>query len=138
MQVYENVGNGYQEEQSYFVEDAFISDRQAELTLKVSGNVKTLRIDPIMDSCVVKVLEMTFNGERVPLEKKKVLLVNGRSSGGEQPSIVFPTTDPNLGINLELLSPKAENVFFVSFEVTRLPQNAAEDLCNALAKHLRF
>ena len=138
VQVYENVGNGYQEDQSYFVEDAFISDKQAELELKVSGNVKTLRIDPIMDSCVVKVLEMTFNGERVPLEKKKVLLVNGRSSGGEQPSIVFPTADPNLGINIELLSPKAENILYVSFEVTRLPQNAAEDLCNALAKHLRF
>ena len=40
--------------------------------------------------------------------------------------------------NLELLSPKAENILYVSFEVTRLPQNAAEDLCNALAKHLRF
>ena len=138
VQVYENVGNGYQEEQSYFVEDAFISDKQAELELKVSGNVKTLRIDPIMDSCVVKVLEMTFNGERVPLEKKKVLLVNGRSSGGEQPSIVFPTADPNLGINIELLSPRAENILYASLEVTRLPQNAAEDLCNALAKHLRF
>jgi len=84
------------------------------------------------------VLEMTFNGERVPLEKKKILLVNGRSSGGELPSIVFPTADPNLGINLEMLSPQAENILYASLEVTRIPQNAAEDLCGALAKHLRF
>lgn len=138
VQVYEDRGNGYQEDQSYFVKDAFLSDKQVELELKVSGDVKTLRIDPIMDSCVVKVLEMTFNGERVPLEKKKVLLVNGRSSGGETPSIVFPTEDPNLGIDVSQLSPKAENVLYASLEVTRLPKNAAEDLCAALAKHIRF
>ncbi|MBP5282973.1 MAG: class I SAM-dependent methyltransferase [Lachnospiraceae bacterium] len=138
VQVYEDHGNGYQEDQSYFVKDAFISDKQVELELKVSGDVKTLRIDPIMDSCVVKVLEMTFNGERVPLEKKKILLVNGRSSGGETPSIVFPTEDPNLGIDVSQLSPKAENKLYASLEVTRLPKNAAEDLCTALAKHIRF
>lgn len=138
VQIYEDRGNGYNEDQSYFVPEAFVSDRQIELELKVGGDVKTLRIDPIMDSCVVKVLEMTFNGERVPLEKKKILLVNGRSSGGELPSIVFPTADPNLGINLEMLSPQAENILYASLEVTRIPQNAAEDLCGALAKHLRF
>lgn len=138
VQVYEDKGNGYSEEGSYFVKDAFVSDREAELELKVSGDVKTLRIDPVMDSCVVKVLEMTFNGERVPLEKKKILLVNGRSSGGETPSIVFPTEDPNLGIDVSQLSPKAENVLCARLEVTRLPRNAAEDLCNALAKHIRF
>ena len=138
MQVYEDRGNGYSEEQSYFVANAFHNDRHAEVELKVSGDVKRLRIDPIMDSCVVKILEMTFNGERVPLEKKKVLLVNGRSSGGECPSIVFATADPNIGINLELLSSQAENVLYISLEVTRLPLNVAEDLSNALAKHLRF
>ena len=138
VQIYEDRGNGYQEDQSYFVKDAFISENQVELEIPVSGDMKTLRIDPIMDSCVVKVLEMTFNGERVPLEKKKILLVNGRSSGGETPSIVFPTADPNLGIDVSQLSPKAENVLYASLEVTRLPKNAAEDLCAALAKHIRF
>ena len=138
VQIYEDLGSGYQEEKSYFVSDAYVSDRQVELELKVSGSVKTLRIDPIMDSCIVKVLEMTFNGEKVPLDKKKVLLVNGRSSGGETPSIVFPTEDPNLGVNVSLLSPKPENILYASLEVTRIPKNAAEDLCGALAKHIRL
>ena len=138
VQVYEDRGNGYSEEQSYFVKEAYVSDTQAELALTVSGDVKTLRIDPVMDSCIVKIQEMTFNGERVPLENKKILLVNGRSSRGEKPSIVFATKDPNLGIALELLNPKAENLLYVSMEVTRIPMNAAEDLCNALAKHIRF
>lgn len=138
VQIYEDCGNGYSEENSYFVKEAYISDTQVELELKVSGNVKTLRIDPIMDSCIVKVLEMTFNGETVPLDKKKVCLVNGRSSGGTTPSIVFATKDPNLGIDVSQLNPKAENRLYASLEVTRIPLNAAQDLEAALAKHIRF
>ncbi|MBO4750750.1 MAG: class I SAM-dependent methyltransferase [Lachnospiraceae bacterium] len=138
VQVYEDRGNGYSEEASYFVEDAYVTDKQVELTLTVSGDVKTLRIDPIMDSCVVKLQELTFNGERIPVEKKKVLLLNGRSSGGEKPSIVFATADPNLGIDVSALSPKAQNVLYASMEVTRIPLQMAEDLCAALAKHIRL
>ena len=109
-----------------------------ELHVSVSGDVHTLRIDPMMDSCIVKITEMNFNGERVPLEKRKLLLVNGRSTGGEQPSIVFATTDPNIGVDLNLLDRRAANLLYVSLEVTRLPMKAAQDLCGALAKHIRL
>ena len=138
VQIYEDRGSGYKEEESYFVKEAYQTESQVELTLTVSGDVNTIRIDPIMDSCVVKIVEMTFNGERIPLEKKKVLLVNGRSSGGELPSIVFATKDPNLGIDLSQLDRKAENMLCASLEVTRIPMSTAEDLCKALAKHIRL
>ncbi|MCR5499230.1 MAG: hypothetical protein K6F31_02405, partial [Acetatifactor sp.] len=72
------------------------------------------------------------------VEKKKVLLLNGRSSGGEKPTIVFATEDPNLGIDLSTLTPKAQNVLYASMEVTRIPMQMAEDLCAALAKHIRL
>ena len=104
----------------------------------MSGDVKTLRIDPVMDCCMVKLLELTWNGERIPVEKKKVLLLNGRSSGGEKPTIVFATEDPNLGIDLSTQAPKAQNVLYASMEVTRIPMQMAEDLCAALAKHIRL
>ena len=138
VQVYEDRGSGYKEEESYFVKEAYQTESQVELTLTVSGDVNTIRIDPIMDSCVVKIQEMTFNGERIPLEKKKLLLVNGRSSGGELPSIVFATKDPNLGIDLSQLERKAENMLCAILEVTRIPLSTAEDLCKALAKHIRL
>ena len=138
VQIYEDRGSGYREEEAYFVKDAYETESSVELELKVSGDVNKVRIDPMMDSCVVKVLQMTWNGERVPLEKKKLLLVNGRSSGGENPSIVFATPDPNLGIDLNQLERKADNLLCVSLEVTRLPLQTAEDLCRALAKHIRL
>lgn len=138
VQVYEDKGEGYSEDRSYFVKDAYQTEKELELELKVDGDVNLLRIDPMMDACMVKVVEMTLNGERIPLENKKILKVNGRSTGGENPTIVFATEDPNLGIDLRNLNRNRENLLYAKLEVTRIPKNAAEDLLGALARHIRF
>ena len=39
--------------------------------------MKVLRVDPALQSCIVKLLEVTFNGREVPLHRKKFLQVNG-------------------------------------------------------------
>ena len=131
VQVYEDEGNGYSEEQSYFVRDAYQGENLIELDLEISGNVRMLRIDPSMTSCVVKVQEMTFNGVTVPLDKRKVLYTNGKVQKGKQvhcPSIVFATEDPNININLLELERKAENSMHVQLEIVRLPMSVAEDM----------
>jgi len=141
VQIYEDKGEGCKEEESYFVKDAYQGEQLIEMELAVDGNVHILRIDPAFDSCMVKILEMTFNGERVPLEKRKVLLVNGRICRPEkttgdmyQPSIVFPTTDPNINIDLQLLERKAENTLYTRMEVVRLPLSMAQDMAGAVKK----
>ena len=135
VQIYEDKGEGYKEEESYFVRDAYQGDNEIELTLNVSGDVKMLRIDPAMGSCIVKILEMTFNGERAPLEKHKFLIPNGRimkpadkKSEVYQPGIVFPTTDPNLNIDLQGLDRKGENVLYTRMKITQVPLEIAEDM----------
>ncbi len=141
VQIYEDKGEGCKEEESYFVREAYQGEQLIEMELAVDGNVHLLRIDPAFDSCMVKILEMTFNGERVPLEKRKVLLVNGRickpaKQEGEayQPSIVFPTTDPNINIDLQLLERKAENTLFVRMEIVRIPIAMAQDMAESVKK----
>ncbi len=140
VQIYEDKGEGCKEEESYFVREAYQGEQLIEMELAVDGNVHILRIDPAFDSCMVKILEMTFNGERVPLEKKKVLLVNGRickpAETGDvyQPSIVFPTTDPNINIDLQQLERRAENTLYTRMEVVRLPLAMAQDMAGAVKK----
>ncbi len=141
VQIYEDKGEGCKEEESYFVREAYQGEQLIEMELSVDGNVHILRIDPAFDSCMVKILEMTFNGERVPLEKRKVLLVNGRickpdKQEGDlyQPSIVFPTTDPNINIDLQLLPRKAENILYTRMEVVRIPLAMAQDMAGAVKK----
>lgn len=141
VQIYEDTGQGCNEEQSYFVREAYQGDHYIELNLTFSDNVKLLRIDPAMDCCMVKILEMTLNGERVPLEKRKVLLVNGRvvkPSDKEntvyQPSMVFPTEDPNININFEGLTLREENILSTRMEIVRIPLQIAQDMCGAVKK----
>jgi len=140
VQIYEDKGKGYQEEESYFVKDAYQGENLIELELKVSGDVRMLRIDPAMDSCMIKILEMTFNGERVPMEEKKMLIPNGRiAKSGEKgevyrPSIVFPTTDPNLNIDIARLDRKGENQFYVRMEIVRIPLAMAQDMAGAVKR----
>lgn len=141
VQIYEDTGSGYREEQSYFVEEAYQGEQLIELELKVSRNVKMLRIDPAMDCCMVKILEMTFNGEAIPLQNRKVLVTNGKvapavkkETGWEGPSVVFPTEDPNLNIRIEELSPRMENILFARMEVVRLPLVMAQDMAGAVKK----
>lgn len=138
VQIYEDRGQGYSEENSYFVRDAYQGDWLIELELKVSGEVEMLRIDPGMYPCMVKLAEMTFNGEPVPLHRRKMLYANGRivkppkgkDKKGERdcPSIVFATEDPNINIVLKGLKRETENTLHARIEIVRLPLSMAQDL----------
>lgn len=143
VQVYEDKGQGCREEDSYFVREAYRDDHTIEMELSVDGNVHMLRIDPAFDCCMVKIQELTFNGQRVPLEKRKVLLTNGRvmkpaehSENSYQPSIVFSTADPNINIDLTLLERRAENTLYARMEVVRLPLTMARDMAGAVKKFI--
>ena len=139
VQVYEDRGEGCSEANSYFVQDAYQGDGFIELELDVNSDVKLLRIDPAFDCCVVKILELTFNGERIPLEKRKVLTTNGKiaksAKGRERnscPSIVFPTEDPNINISLVQMAKQPENSLYMRMEITRLPLGMAQDMAAAI------
>jgi hypothetical protein len=118
------------------VKDAYQGNHLIELELTVSGNVRMLRIDPAFDSCMVKIESMTFNGEEIPLKKRKLLLTNGRivkpsARENYQPSIVFDTKDPNINIDLTMLERKAENIVTARMEIVRLPLEMAKDMAGA-------
>lgn len=139
VQIYEDQGDGYSEEHSRFLPDAYLDEEQVEFTLSVSGNVRQLRIDPALCPCVCKLQELTFNGAAVSLQDKKVFVTNGKlmkSSEGDKnsPSVVFPTEDPNMNLQVGELAPKAENILYVRMEVVRLPLAVAKDMAAAVKR----
>ena len=68
IQVFEDTGNGYREEESYKIFETF-SEYSISLNLKMSQGVKSLRIDPLEDSCLIiienKNMEMIHNGREI-------------------------------------------------------------------------
>lgn len=132
VQIYEDRGSGCSEENSYFVREAYQGENRIEMELLVSGDVRILRIDPAFTSCMVRIEELTFNGEPVPFDRKKVLLANGRIA--KPATIVFPTEDPNINLVLSELNRLPENILYVRMEIVRLPLAMAQDMANAVKK----
>ena len=133
VQIYEDLGQGFSEENSYFMKEAYLTEQEVEMEVTVSGNVHVLRIDPCMDSCVVRIEEMTFNGKSVPLQNKNIFYTNGKILK-PNPGVVFPTTDPNLYINVADLDMRGENILYVKMTVVRLPLKVAEDMAMSVKK----
>lgn len=131
IQIYEDRGDGYHEEESRLVQSAYVDDRTVELELPVGGDVRMIRIDPAFDSCAVKIEKLTFNGEPIPIDKKHLLL-NGRIA--KPSTVIFPTEDPNINILLEKLPRNPENTLFVRMEIARLPLDISKELADSVKK----
>ena len=135
VQIYEDKGNGYSEESSYFVEDAYVGEHSLEVKVKINADVRHLRIDPAMDSCICRIKEFTLNGEVIPFNNRKAVTINGRMAGN---SLVFATTDPNINVHLENMNRKSENEIWLSMEVNRMDASICADLENELKRKIRL
>ncbi|MCH5274555.1 MAG: class I SAM-dependent methyltransferase [Lachnospiraceae bacterium] len=133
VQIYEDRGSGFSEDASYFVSDAYQGEQEIELELKVDGNVKSLRIDPAMDACTVRIVELTWNGTKIPLQNKKIFTTNGKSLKPAD-AMVFATKDPNLCIKLSELATQPENILCAKLEIARLPVPIAEAMTASVKK----
>ena len=139
VQVYEDTGEGYSEECSYFPEQRY-EDGCIALELQIKGNVRMIRIDPAMSSGICNIMELRFNGEQVPLNMPRVLAVNGRQfksrteEDGMQITVVFPTQDPNINIDISRLHPGEVNDLYIRLEYQPLPLLMAENVAGAIRK----
>lgn len=145
VQVYMDYGNGYSEEDSFIVPDAYKDANRVEVALKVSDEVKMLRIDPMMDSCICKVLELNFNGQPISFKRRGRIIVNGRKTvvknkenGIRQLNFIFPTADPNINIAIHKLNPLKDNVVTLKLEVVKVPMGIAEEMAGAAKEAKAF
>ena len=128
VQIYEDTGKGFREEQSFFLEEngeqvQRMADDSMELNVPVAGGRSALRIDPCSDYCIVSIKQLLWNGEAVAWKGKQVQ-TNG-TKVGEQ-TYVFATKDPNITVSLLGRKNEQTNLLQVSMEVTRVPEETAK------------
>lgn len=128
VQIYMDRGNGYSEEDSFFVKEAYDGEHTIHITLNVDRDVQTLRIDPAMDYCAVKIKKLLFNGA----DGKKAIVANGKRLGNG--SYVFATQDPNINIRLGGMNKKERNELEAELEIVRLTPAIAMDMAGAAKK----
>lgn len=135
VQIYEDWGKGYGEEDSYFVQEAYTGEHLLEICLKVSGDVHHLRIDPAMTSGILRVKEFTLNGESIPVSNRKAVTINGRMA---ENTFVFASTDPNINLHLENMNVKAANEIRLLADFYPMESDVCEDLEKELKRKLRL
>ncbi|MBO5208804.1 MAG: class I SAM-dependent methyltransferase [Lachnospiraceae bacterium] len=111
IQIYEDCGQGFSEENSFFLEEK-------EFEIVVAEGRKALRIDPCSDYCIVLLKELEWNGTKIPL-KSKLLTMNGFKVGDG--TYAFATQDPNITLQVAGLEQKEDNVLKVTMQITRMP-----------------
>ena len=135
IQVYYDRGNGFSENDSVYLPDVYVTEREIAADIPFDGNVRSLRIDPADQSCMVKIHELTLNGAAVPLNKKYLETNGKRVKDG---CCVFSTQDPNILVRIsafveqgsfpEGILTRGENILTVKMEVAPLSAVMAKDM----------
>ena len=131
VQIYEDTGRGFNEEQSFFLDEAageqvrIDPDGVTELEVMIPSGRSALRIDPCNDFCLIYIREIKWNGTPV-LWKGGQIQVNGFKVG--ENTYAFPTRDPNITISLSGIPGEENNLLQMAMEVTKLPEETVKHI----------
>lgn len=130
IQIYEDTGKGFCEEQSFFPEEdgeqVFrTGEGTVELSVRIARGRSAVRIDPGSHACLIYIRRIAWNGVEIPL-KGKQLQMNGFKIGED--TYAFPTDDPNITLSLWGMHSEEENRLEAIMEVTAMPPETMKHL----------
>lgn len=93
IQIYEDYGDGFSEEHSYFVPEFFKEKQPVTIDIELNPELRNLRIDPALDYCLLFIRNIVIDDYNVPfseiegrMDSNGILLGNGL--------VLFSTADP--------------------------------------------
>ncbi len=137
VQIYEDSGKGFCEEQSYYVEHALTHHEEMLLTLDVATGMKALRIDPCEEPCLIQIKRLWWNEKEQNLDKYITTNgVKGKGSKNSYAEYVFASKDPNFTIPLDKLpeSGKSFNELKLHIEIHKLSLQLANTLTKSIKR----
>lgn len=129
IQIYENTGNGYSEDASYFIENYTRDGQDVEFTVPLRDELIGLRVDPASQPCFVSVVSAKLNGEDV-LTQLFTRKHNG--VGLKRSRYVFATGDPHFEWKLKGLSNIHEGELKVRLKLEYISLETASAICEAM------
>ena len=130
IQIYEDTGRGFLEEQSFFPEEdgeqvLRTGEGMVELSVCIARGRSAVRIDPGSHTCVIYIKRIRWNGGEISLKGKQIQM-NGFKIGED--TYAFPTEDPNITLSLWGLPSEEENHLEAVMEVTAMPAETVKHL----------
>lgn len=135
VQIYEDHGDGFSEDKSYFIDDVCRTDNKLHFSVKLKRDLINVRIDPADYPCYVSIESVTYGGEDISAKvfaagKGGLRMHNGaRVTKG---SFFFATGDPHFIWKLRGLLPEMTGELKVCLKVERLSNEVAAAACDAL------
>lgn len=139
IQIYEDRGQGFTEENSFFADEFLTEDEQGlHLTLAVEAGTQRLRVDPAFTDCLIRMTELKWNGKNLAWSGKASMLTTNGTRLDDSGSFVFPTEDPNLVISLQGQPFEETNFLELCMERSFVGRDMALDIENAAKRRLRL
>ena len=134
-QIYFDRGAGYSEADSIFPKEEEGEGREKNiftLNFEAGADVKAFRFDPAMQSCMLRIVKITFGQKECSNAASVISAHNGIDIGGN--AFVFDSSDPNISCSLEALKSKGEIQISIVYERELLSETMAKGLVNKLKK----
>lgn len=135
-QVYVDAGEGFSEEQSFFIPNVYPDRSRVNVQIPFGKEVRALRLDPALVPCLLYDVKLCVNGrcvyEQMPGAKEAsaasdcTVSMNGFQAAGG--AMVFTTNDPNLTVNLSGMELSGENELTMEAGIVFLTDEAAKSL----------
>lgn len=142
IQIYEDRGQGFREEDSFFADRVECVERDEQgslhLTWKTDPGLRKLRIDPAFKDCILRIRELRWNERDLERDGKNAVLTTNGTRLDHTDTFVFSTEDPNLVIDLEGQIFEEKNVLELCMERSVLDRETALNVENAAKRRFRL
>ena len=141
IQIYTDNGSGFSEDSSYFIEEPYDGQGFVDFSIELAGDVKKVRIDPYMSSCITRMEEVTFNGEPVSLFSNRKISVNGKKLEDESDytmTVAFDSEDPGITIDVSAIIRSTGNTMHFKMQTIGVPSLMTQSLLKELKRKIRL
>ena len=131
IQIYEDTGRGFSEEQSFFLNETageqvrVTAEGVTEIAVAVPGGRSALRVDPCSDFCLIYIREIKWNGTLLTWKGRQIQ-TNGFKVG--ENTYAYATQDPNITISVAGIPNEESNLLEMAMEVTKLPEETVKHI----------
>lgn len=108
IEIFEDYGDGYRPENSYHIQNAYVTDSLIRTQILCKKGVRGIRLDPAEEPCLVQVRRIALGGyELTAAQLKQAVVTNGETlETEEEPKegmacVFFDTADPNINVRLD-------------------------------------
>ena len=141
VQIYSDLGEGFREEDSYFIDETYDEEGNIEFSVEIPSDVKKIRIDPYMTSCITHIDEVTFNEEPIALYSSRKVTVNGKKiedTSDFSLTVVFESVDPGITFDITSIVRSTGNVMKFRMQTIAVPETMSQRLSKELKRKIRL